>query len=61
MEQGLQQRLDLYESITHPDGWTEGRGKAQERNHQRARLAADARQWAQWMLLRVKWPKQRLY
>ena len=36
-----------------------GNGKAPERNHQRARLAADTRRWAQWVLLRSERPKRR--
>jgi len=33
--------------------------KAPERAHQRARLAADAHRWAQWVLLRSERPKRR--
>ena len=35
--------------------------KAPARNHQRARLAADARRWAQWVLLRSERPKRGLH
>jgi len=35
--------------------------KAPERNHQRAQLAASARRWVQWVLLRSERLKRRLH
>ena len=37
-----------------------GSVKATERNHQRARLTADTRRWAQWVLLRPERPERGL-